>query len=307
VQTTGGVSNFATIAVSNTGSTCSDSVMGQDLVDRLAAGQNVSFGFIRAESLLAPFIPGQAVRATIDIAYATFSEYTPQTAGLAQYGVSSGYCLTVDCPGGACSVRGANGSLVDSSPAQLNAGTALTLQGQTNASLPGFGGYYGALLNRNVSRFLWSDLSYVISGTGGTRVGPFSATNRTSIAATTLTGLQVSQAIPLSGDLTLQWSGGDTRMQNGQVTIGAYSGNDDLTQWVWLQCTAPAASQKFTIPGWILSTLPPSGTGQSGTVSYPQGWVWIGQYNTPAVFQADGLDRGLFTDVFFNGYGVYFR
>jgi hypothetical protein len=57
----------------------------------------------------------------------------------------------------------------------------------------------------------------------------------------------------------------------------------------------------------VLSTLPPSGAGQSGTTTYPQGWIWIGQYNNPVTFHAQGLDRGIITDAFFNGFGVYFR
>ena len=308
VETAGVVSNITTIAVSATGQTCTDSMMGQELVDKLASGQNVRFGYVRMESLIAPFMPGQAFRASVDLGYGTFSEYTPETAGLAQYGVSSGYCVAVDCslPFG-CSTRGANGSLADSSPAQLHAGGALVLQGQSSASLQGYGGYYIAQLNATGSRFLWADLSYSISSPGGTRVGSFSVTNRASVPGVQLSGLKVSQTVPLSGDLTVEWTDADRKLQNGHVTIGAYSGNNDLSQWVWLQCTAPAEPAKFTIPGWILSTLPPSGTGHNGTIAYPQGWIWIGQYNAPVVFNPEGLDRGLFTDAFFNGYGIYFQ
>jgi uncharacterized protein (TIGR03437 family) len=44
VETGGGVGNIGTIAVSASGQTCSDSVLGQDLVAKLASGQKVDFG-----------------------------------------------------------------------------------------------------------------------------------------------------------------------------------------------------------------------------------------------------------------------
>ncbi len=54
VEAGGAVSNVATIAVSTSGQTCSDSVMGQELVNKLAAGETVNFGYVRLESLIAP-------------------------------------------------------------------------------------------------------------------------------------------------------------------------------------------------------------------------------------------------------------
>ena len=308
VETGGFVSNIATIAVSASGQTCSDSAMGQDLVDRLAAGNTVDFGYVRLESLIAQFIPGSTAYASEDFAYASFSEYTPQTAGLAQYGVSGNYCVAVDCSYG-CGAVTMDGTLADSSPAQLDAGS-MAIQGQTTASLSGLGpsSAYGAYLNSNISRFLWSGLKYTVSGAGGSKIGAFSASETTGTAGVTLANLTSGQTLPLSGDLTVQWTGGDAKLQNGMVTIGGFSAVDaNYSQWVLFQCSAPATAHSFTIPGWILSTLPRSGTGQQGTISYPLGWIWIGQYSNPVTFTAPGLDRGLITDVFFNGFGVYFQ
>lgn len=307
VEAGGAVSNVATIAISASGQTCSDSIMGQDLVDKLASGQNIRFGYIRLENMNSPFQVGQAFRANSDWASATFSAYTPQTAGLAQYGVSSGYCVAVDCSNG-CLVRTYGVTLADSSMAQLDAGGSLTVGGQSApVSMTGSGGFYGAFLNANIQRFLWSGLSYYVSGTGGASVGAFSATETTSIPDAQFTNLSRGQNVPRSGDLAVQWSGGDPGLQNGQVTIGGYSFDSALTQTVLFQCTAPASAHTFTIPAWILSLLPPSGSGQNGQVTYPLGWIWIGQYNNPVTFQAEHLDRGILTDVFFNGVGVYFQ
>ena len=76
------------------------------------------------------------------------------------------------------------------------------------------------------------------------------------------------------------------------------------------KCTAPVSPQTFAIPGWLLSTLPPSGLGgnASGTLFYPLGLIWIGQYNSQTTFSATGLDRGIITDIFYGaGVGVYFK
>lgn len=310
VEAGGSVSNIATIAVSSTGQTCADSVMGQDLVDKLASGNTIDFGYVRLESLIAQFIPGSLAYASEDFAYATFSEYTPQTAALAQYGVSAGYCVAVDCPNGYCAAHTMDGTLADSSPAQLDAGGAITVRGQTTFGMPGMGpkGSYGGYLNSNISRFLWSGLTYTISGGGGANIGSFSATETTGVAGVKLANISSGQSLPLAGDLTVQWTGGDPKLQNGQVTIGGFSASSpDYSQWVMWQCSAPVSAQSFTIPGWILATMPPSGTGMSGTIAYPLGWIWIGQYSNPVTFSAPGLDRGVITDAFFNGFGVYFQ
>jgi uncharacterized protein (TIGR03437 family) len=304
----GTLSNVTTIAVSTTGQTCTDSVMGQDLVNKLASGQNAAFGYLRLENSNMPFAPLQAYRASMDYAAATFSSYTPQTAGLADYGVSPGYCVAVDCSGG-CSVKSYSGTLVDSSPALLDAGNALTLDGQGTRPVPQlYQGYYGALLNATTPRILYSGYSYTMSGTGGKDVGAFSVTDVTSTRDVGFTNIPNSQTLPRSSDLTVTWDGADPNKQNGLVTIGGVSMDDpNYDHQSVFQCIAPAAAKSFTIPGWILSTLPVSGSGQNGLVSYPLGWIWIGQYNNPVTFTASGLDRGIYTDAFYSGVGVYYK
>jgi len=301
----GNVGNIATIAVSDSGETCSDSVMGQDLVNQLASGKTVDFGYIRLESTLSQYIPGSAGTASGDVAMATFSEYTPGTAGLAQYGVSSGYCVAVDCSYG-CDVDSYNGSISDSSPAQLDAGTLSVLYSPP-VTLNQYGGYYGADLTNEGQRYLWSALTYPFAGTGGAAVGAFSVNDVTSIPATNFEGINNAQSLSVSGDLTVKWTGGNPMLQNGQVTIGGYSGNSALTQFELLQCTAPLAAGQLTIPGWVISALPPSGTGGTDPYTYPLGWIWIGQYNNPTPFSATGLTSGIITDIFYNGLGVYFQ
>jgi len=308
----GNIGNITTIAVSDVGTeTCSDSVMGQDLVNQLAAGQTVDFGYIRLESWVARFIPGSAGNATLDYGIATFSEYTPANAGLAQYGVSSGYCVAVDCSTECGGANLVGFSLSDSSPAQLDAGAALTI-GYPIISLPQAqfeSGYYEALLSGN-GRFLYSDFTYPVTGTGGAAVGAFSVNDVTGIPSATLAGLTNAQTVPVSGDLKIQWTGGNPALQNGQVTISAESWQQPTSttyQAEFLQCTAPAAAQEFTIPAWVLSAMPPSGSVTDEGEVIPGGWLQVGQYNNPTTFSAKGLTGGIITDIFYNGIGVFFQ
>lgn len=115
--------------------------MGQDLVHKLASGENAHFGYVRLES-------GTRLG---DRVLATFSEHTPATAGLAQYGVSPGYCIAIDCSSGCAMV----GSPSHMSPGQLPAGD-LSLKGPTGRV------------------DLYTGKTYTISLTGGSGAGPFS-------------------------------------------------------------------------------------------------------------------------------------
>jgi uncharacterized protein (TIGR03437 family) len=309
--TLGNIGNITTIAVSDSGQTCSDSVMGQDLVNQLAAGQKVDFGYIRLESWVARFVNGSADNGNEDFGIATFSEYTPASAGLAQYGVSSGYCVAVDCSTECGGANLVGWSLSDSSPAQLDAGAALTAEYPVIA-LPQAqyqSGFYEALLSGN-GRFLYSDFTYPVTGTGGKAVGAFSVNDVTGIPSATLTGLVNAQTVPVSGDLKIQWTGGNPALQNGQVTISAESWNQPTSntyQIEFLQCTAPASAQEFTIPAWVLSAMPASGSITEEGITIPGGWIQVGQYNKPTTFSATGLTTGIITDIFYNGIGVFFQ
>ena len=303
VETAGAVGNMATIAVSASGSTCSDSVLGQDLVNQLAAGQKVNFGYIRLETFLTVLLGQEGD----DYALATFSELDPGAAGLAEYGVSNGYCYAVDCSNGCAVNTMGDLTLSDSSPAQLDAG-ALSIKYGSSISLTQYGGFYGALLSGSSGiRFLWGNTPYPITGTGGNDVGPIATSDTTSGMNLQISNVAEFSAVPRSGGLSLKWSGGNTALENDQITIGAYSSNSDFTKYAFLQCTAPLSAGQFTIPGWVLSTLPASGTYPVESTTLPLGFLWIGQYNNPTVFSAKGLDRGIITDIFYYRQQVAFQ
>jgi len=280
------MSNVTTIAVSGSGETCSDSIIGSDLIAKLASGDPVSFGYIRLEEGLGG-----------DFAVGTFSQFTPAIAGLAEYGVSLGYCSVCQSGTNSCGL----GEVSDFSPAQLGAGTQITINGfGRTVPIPNAngGGFYFAILNpSDGSRYLWTGLSYTLAGTGGTQIGEFSATDKLDSNAPLISFPGQGVTVPLKQDLNVQWTGGSGK---GVLTIGGISFADSArTQYVAFQCAAPATQSQFTIPKWVLSTLPPSAFLANGNLQQPLGFIWIGQYDTPLTFQATGLDRGIVTNIFF--------
>ena len=265
----------------------------------------MDFGYIRLETYLT-VLTGES---GYDWALATFSEIDPAAAGLAEYGVSNGYCYAVDCSHGCAVDTQGSGSLSDSSPAQLDAGT-LAIKHDTSVSLNQYGGFYAALLSgSNGTRFLWGFTTYPATAAGGQNVGPFTVSDTTPGMNIKITNVPEFSAVPRSSDLTLQWSGADAALQNGEVTIGAFSYSSDYTKSAFLQCTAPSAAGQFTIPAWVLSTLPASGTYTYavGSAALPLGSLSIGQYSIPTTFSATGLNRGIITDIFFYRQQVSFQ
>ena len=293
VESNGVLGGIATIAVAASGASCADSMLGSDLVGKLSSGGTVNFGFIQ---LLAIVLRNESLPTGIavpDFAQATFSQFTPATAGLASYGVSAGYCLATDDP--------------DMSPAQLDAGPDISVQGLSVVTLPQlFGGYYYLFFN-NSFQFFWSDLQYAVSGSGGSQVGAFSAIDITGIPSAYFSGITAGQTLSLANDLTVTWTGGNPSLQNGNLIIEGYSTNSSETVFGAFMCTAPVSAGSFTIPKWVLSLLPATGTGYIGIAPYPLGAIWIGQMNNPVTFQATGLDKGILVDEFFSGFPVYFK
>jgi hypothetical protein len=295
VEENGVVGGMATIAVSASGETCSDSLMGQDLIAKLAAGGTVDFALVQLYAIVLRNESLPSITYVPDYGNATFSEFTPDTAAMAAYGVSQGYCTT-------------NSNNPDLSIAQLDAGPGIALQGPSAATLPQEGsGDYFALFNNQTVQFFWSGLIYTVSGKGGTKVGAFSVEDTTATATAFLSGIVAGQTLSRSSDLTVNWTGGDPSLQNGLVTISGYSTNNTGTQNGYFMCTVPLAAQSFTIPKWVLSMLPPTGFSTIGTAQIPNGFIWIGQTNNPVTFQATGLDRGIVVDEFNNGFPVYFK
>jgi uncharacterized protein (TIGR03437 family) len=292
VQAGAVLGNFTTIAVSNNGQTCSDSIMGQDLIDQLAAGQNVTFGWVQMAAGFGGY----------DYASATFNEFTPATAKLAAYGVSSGYCMPVEW--------GSYNGLFpnDFTVPYMNAGSALTLQGPAGAyQIPEvyFPGTYSTQLTANNSYIVPAGVTYSISGPGGPDVGAFTVSDAPPVFPAQLS-VASGTIVPRGSDLKVMWNSARFPQPTGTATLGGYVyvRNADLSEKVvsFFQCTVSVAPGEFTIPALVLSGLP-----ESGSVAGSNSYVWIGQYTTPTTFTATGLDKGLITTGTFSISSVFYQ
>lgn len=101
-------------------------------------------------------------------------------------------------------------------------------------------------------------------------------------------------------------------MESSHVAIGGVSWpTQSQNIGGYFMCTAPLSAQSFTIPKWVLSTLPPSGAGVVSdgftTTTYSLGYIWIGEPNNPVTFHATGLDKGMLVEMYVNGYPVFFQ
>ena len=170
------------------------------------------------------------------------------------------------------------------------------------------GNYFAAFSESSIEdSFFTNYYQYAVSSAGGTKIGAFSVTDSTWFPSVVLSGIAPAQTIPVASDLTVTWTGSSS-MQDSQVTIGGVSWTT-ASQNIggYFICTAPLSAQSFTIPKWVLSTLPQSGTSSILSSTFPLGLLWIGQPNKPVNFQATGLDKGILVQEYVNGYPVSFQ
>jgi hypothetical protein len=120
-----------------------------------------------------------------------------------------------------------------------------------------------------------------VTGTGGSAVGALSApitvtpaaasfqwTNQSSVTAT---------AIPRDQSLTITWTGGDP---NGFVDITAIASTlqsgtvpSTTTPGALVECIAPASAGTFTVPAYVLESLPST---VNSTALVPPGELLVG-------------------------------
>jgi uncharacterized protein (TIGR03437 family) len=297
VRAGGVVSNFASIAIASAGAVCSDAIgfSAADMEKIRSPGQ-LRFGEVVLTK--STFID---LKASLDEVQAAFNRYDQATALKARrLGRDAGEAEESHLPYGACTVA----SLVGNDPTRAQpfpGGAFINLQGPRGAKqiarssrpdysaslgggLPGFTDNYGP-------EYLVPGL-YTVDHPAGPDVGAFSAT-LTLPAPIQWTNQDSFSVVRRSQDLTVTWTGGDSAKE--YVVVGATS--YDMTREVAAEitCMERASAGRFTIPAWLLSTLPASSGLFPGT-SLPRGIVNFSTYTIvePARFQAEGIDVGYF-------------
>jgi uncharacterized protein (TIGR03437 family) len=123
--------------------------------------------------------------------------------------------------------------------------------------------------------------TFTVTGPGGANVGVFSAPIAVTSAAAafkwTNQATVTASAIPRNAPLTITWTGGDP---NGFVDITAVSSTllsgeapSANTPGVLVECIAPASAGTFTIPTYVLESLPST---VNSTALVPPGELLVG-------------------------------
>jgi hypothetical protein len=107
----------------------------------------------------------------------------------------------------------------------------------------------GPIGGGSLPTFLDAGTFGIDNGMGGTGVHPFTTTFSVSSGVTWTNPVT---SVPRSRDLTVNWSGGNITKE--YVRIAGYSAAGGVG--AAFICSAPAGPQTFTVPAWVLGTLP---------------------------------------------------
>ena len=153
--------------------------------------------------------------------------------------------------------------------------------------------FYGALLGQQATAPGVPPLFFTFPGVfdflipGGSEVQRAQARFETGQPVRWTNQTQVASVDRAAG-LTLTWTGGDAAQD---VALLAVLSSDHAANSAGLAlCLAPADAGSFSIPPYILTTLPAT----SGTAGRIPAWVFVAsaRVRTPARFSAPGLDAG---------------
>jgi uncharacterized protein (TIGR03437 family) len=291
----GGVtSNVASISISAAGGSCSDAtgLAASDIEAAQKSGQFTMGMILLSHNDFSPF-------GVNDTAVARFARYDFNSLLRANYpGTGEGGRDTFGNPPlGTCTVSVGpppiGGNIFDlpvdpTFPQQVfNVGPALNLSGPAR-SLQLQAPSYRFESDTNV----FTPGSYTVdNGTGTQAFGPFKAaltlppmlnwTNRDSFAPSR------------TEDLTVAWTGGIADKE--VAAIFGISVNNQFT--AGFLCTEKVSAGKFTVPAWVLSSIPKSDVFTDGGLPLPGGLLGVGTFPLTNVgrFTGTGLDFGVFT------------
>ncbi len=262
------VSNIVTLPIHAGGGACSDPQLGIDgnTISTLGGQTTVKTGTVLVAQSTGPGATGAP--ATSNSALAIFQQITGATySGGAGGLVSIGGCVVTVTTGGGGSTGTTTG---------LDAGT-ITVTGPGGApvtlgALPGFVGFYLGTLSSIPS----TGGAFVFNGAGGATVGKFTATVNFPNPLLNWTNQSAAATVTRSQGLLVTWTGGAAGTYviiSGTSVSGTASGS--------YTCIAPVAALQFTVPSYVLLSLP-AGTGTTS----------VQNSTNFTSFTATGLDFG---------------
>jgi hypothetical protein len=292
----GGVtSNVASISVSAGGGSCSDPAglssteidaaqkAGQIRIGTVAFGHidlgplgaldsaNATFASIDFNSLLRSFAPGNNGGGVRE-AFAT----PPAGTCTVSQGVRTRPEDFLDLP-------------TDPTPLQyLNAGQTVNLSGPAGAVQ-----LAAPFYRFEAETYAFKPGDYTVDNGAGTQmVGPF----RSTVTLPPMVNWTNQDALAFpdrTQPLTVTWTGG----VEGKELVGIFGLAASEQATAGFLCMEKVSAGRFTVPAWVLSSLPPSATFTEGGQSLPGGLLGVGTapFTSIGRFTAPGLDVGVFT------------
>jgi uncharacterized protein (TIGR03437 family) len=274
-------SNFGSLPIGN--GVCQDTTLGYNGTELSQVTQtNYSSGSLELFQSTSPATSGPGTTTT-QLAIGNFQQYSgaASTSGF----VSIGSCIVLETAtsgvtstgmdAGTVTITGPGGAVPLVSETSLFAGAAslageyATINAQGQSTLP--------------AGFVTPGATYTFQGTGGTTspsVGPFKAQIVFSNPLFQWTNQAAASPVTRSAGQQITWSGGSPGTyvyMSGTSSNGTISGN--------FTCYAPVEALSFTIPSFVLETLPAS----------TKGTLAVGNSTVPAGFSATGLTSGFGT------------
>ena len=294
VQIDNVISNYVSMAVAGSGSTCSDPTgfSASEVSDACARG-SMSLCAVSLTRLSISFTePGQPpFDFKFDTGGTVCIRYTCD-----QFVQSQGGCVPPAI--GSCKVSTfQTGSTVTDPIAGtgLNAGPVINVNGPNGAKqmtpVPLLPGFYTATLSDPFNPLAVGYLdpgTYTINNGGGASgantAGPFQATHVVS-SSLVWTNKDSITTVNRSQGVTVTWTGGAA---NGYVGIYGSSTNALNTAGALFTCFVSAAAGSFTVPPSVLLALPPSNPNSTE----PSDILAVGSSDPPTRFTATGIDTG---------------
>ncbi len=309
VSVDGVVSNFTSISVSSQNRICTDPFgFTSAQLQQLASGRPLKVGQINLQRIGSDITAfGLTIPVRQDSGTATFYNLDQRTL-LTTRGLSSiaafGSCTVLTCRGASCIPDS------DTLPtAMLDAGSSITINGpggSKDMNKNDAGVYAGVFSDIQAAlsggQGYLNPGTYTATGKGGKDAGAFTA-NLTLPANATWTNKAAISSIDRGTPLNVTWSGGGS---NDYVAVFG-SSTSKVNNTSTFICTEKASVGQLTVPAWVLSALPASGSISQSGITVPAGFLLLGIYASPATFTAPGLDVGYFSRSIAEGKNVTFQ
>ncbi len=314
VVVNGVLSNVGTMSIASSGKVCAEnSRLSSADISKVQKAGPLNIGDIQVVRFN---LTAGSIQGSVDSGDGSFRRYasTAELMSAAPHSIaglrgtaSPGSCVTTtfDFGNGKGALDAAIPDFQDPAGSQLDAGANLTLSNSKGTKqLPrqlfnGFvDGYYlpdgtflgggvpaaGILLTPN---FL-DPGAITLTGSGGPGVGAFSANLTIPSTFATWSNQASINGVSRTQDLTINWSGGGS---NELVAVFLASADSAIGSGAGVACVERASVGTMTIPAFLMSNMPASGTADGLRV----GWITFGTtLAQPTRFNATGLDLGYF-------------